>query len=133
MPPMKVNQKTQNLLLQGYIKISKVIIFHLLGSLEDQSEKASNINKFETSFERIQGMHIYLTLHQKKKKKNIIYINLHMVLKYVKLISTTETTYSRFTFKVIQRTGVNQGLQIRKSDSTRVFLPKQGSFSKCFA
>ena len=56
-------QKTQNLLLQAYIKISKVIIFHLLGLLEDQSERASNINKFETSFERIQGMHIYLTLH----------------------------------------------------------------------
>ena len=53
MPPMKVNHKTLNLLLQAYIKISKVIIFHLLGLLEDQSERASNINKFETSFERI--------------------------------------------------------------------------------
>ena len=47
---MKVNQ---NLLLQGYIKISIVIISHLLGLLEDQSERSSKINKFETSFERI--------------------------------------------------------------------------------
>lgn len=59
----------------------------------------------------------------------LIYINLHIVLKYVKLINTTETMYSRFTFKVIQRTGVNQVLQIRKSDSTRVF-PKAGIIFK---
>lgn len=50
------------------------------------------------------------------------------MLKYVKLISTTEALmYSRFTFKVIQRTGVCKFCKLGNL-APPGFFPKQGSF-----
>lgn len=113
-----------NLLLQAYLSI-KGDSFPLI--LENRSDIKKpcfwNCISFKKSRARI---FIWLFI----KKQNTDLHKFACATKYCMWNSLVQlkTMYSGFTFKVIQRTVVNHCLQIRKSDSTRVFLPKQASF-----